>query len=184
MAEVRVGLGGEVYAQLPGLRPVYDGALDVLDDLTTDYEKTIEIGAGTGSIGRLLGIKMTDSHLQADKKVQLLYALQGQPVIKYPSDVVKLDALTACRRFKPDCVLGCYVTHLWREGMNSGNMYGVDFERLLPQLKRLILVGNLRTHADNPIMAIDHMEIDLPGDLLTRSDETELNRIFVWDNMA
>ncbi len=37
--------------------------LDVLDDLTADYEKTIEIGAGTGSIGRLLGIKMTDSHL-------------------------------------------------------------------------------------------------------------------------
>lgn len=66
--------------------------LDVLDDLTADYEKTIEIGVGTGSIGRLLGIKMTDRHLQADKKVQLLYALQGQPVIKYPSDVVKLDA--------------------------------------------------------------------------------------------
>ena len=39
---------------------------ELLDDLTADYEKTIEIGAGTGSIGRLLGIKMTDSHLQAD----------------------------------------------------------------------------------------------------------------------
>ena len=52
----------------------------------------------------------------------------------------------------------------------------------LQQLKRLILVGNLRPHADNPIMAINHMEIDLHGDLLTRSDETELNRIFVWDN--
>ena len=72
--------------------------LDELDDLTADYEKTIEIGAGTGSIGRLLRIKMTGSHLQADKKVQFLYALQGQPVIKYPPDVVKLDALTACRR--------------------------------------------------------------------------------------
>ena len=103
--------------------------LDVLDDPTVDYERTIEIGAGTGSIGRLLWIKMTDSHLQADKKVQLLYALQGQPDIKYPPDVVKLDALTACRRFKPDCVLGCYVTHLWREGISSGNMYGVDFGR-------------------------------------------------------
>ena len=80
-------------------------------------------------------------------------------------------------------LIRCYhVTHLWREGMQGGNMYGVDFERLLPQLKRLILVGNLRTHAGNPIMAIDHMEIDLHGDLLTRSDETELNRVFVWDN--
>lgn len=31
-------------------------------------------------------------------------------------------------------------------------------------------------------MAIDHMEIDLQYDLITRSDEPELNRIFVWDN--
>lgn len=155
--------------------------LDVLDDLIGDY-KTIEIGAGTGSIGRLLDIKMTDSHLQADKVIQQYYAAQGQPVIKYPPDVIKADALTAYRRFKPECMLGCYVTHLWREGMQGGNMYGVDFERLLPQLKRLILVGNLRTHAGNPIMAIDHMEIDLQGDLITRSDEPELNRIFVWDN--
>lgn len=89
--------------------------LDVLDDLTADYEKTIEIGAGTRSIGRLLGIKMTDSHLQADKKVQLLYALHGQPVIKYPPDVVKLDALTACRRFKPGFEqFGCCANWLLR----------------------------------------------------------------------
>lgn len=86
----------------------------------------------------------------------------------------------AYRRFKPVCVMGCYVAHLWREGINSGNMYGVDFERLLPQLKHLILVGNKRTHAGTPIMALDHTEIDLYGDLITRSDDRD--RIFVWDN--
>ena len=43
--------------------------LDVLEDLTADYRKVIEIGAGTGSIGRLLGIKMTDSYMQQDNKV-------------------------------------------------------------------------------------------------------------------
>lgn len=154
--------------------------LDVLDDLMGDY-KTIEIGAGTGSIGRLLDIKMTDSHLQADKMIQQYYAAQGQPVIKYPPDVIKADALTAYRRFKPECMLGCYVTHHWRDGMQGGNMYDVDFERLLPLLKRVILVGNLRT-CGNPIMALDHTEIDLHGDLLTCSDDRELDRIFVWDN--
>ena len=40
--------------------------LDILDDLMQDYEQVIEIGAGTGSIGRLLGINMTDSYLQQD----------------------------------------------------------------------------------------------------------------------
>lgn len=61
-------------------------------------------------------------------------------------------------------------------------MFGVDFERLLPLVKRLILVGNKRTHAANPIMALDHMEIDLKGDLITRSDDRTLDCIFVWDN--
>lgn len=55
-------------------------------------------------------------------------------------------------------------------------------DRSLPQIKRLILVSNLRTHADNPIMAIDHMEIDLHGDLLTRSDDRDLDRVFVCDS--
>ena len=157
--------------------------LDVLEDLTADYEKVIEIGAGTGSIGRLLGIKMTDSYMQQDNKVaKKLYELTGQPAIKYPQDVIKADALTAYRRFKPDCILGCYVTHKYREDIGSGNMFGVDFERLLPLVKRLILVGNKFTHADNPIMALEHMEIDLKGGLITRSNERALDRIFVWDN--
>lgn len=157
--------------------------LDVLEDLTADYEKVIEIGAGTGSVGRMLGIKMTDSYMQQDNKVaKKLYELTGQPVIKYPRDVIKADALAAYRRFKPDCILGCYVTHKYREDIGSGNMFGVDFERLLPLVKRLILVGNKFTHADNPIMAIDHMEIDLNGGLITRSSERALDRIFVWNN--
>ena len=80
--------------------------LDVLEDLTADYMKVIEIGAGTGSIGRLLGIKMTDSYMQQDNKVaKKLYELTRQPVIKYPHDVIKADALTAYRRFKPDCTI-------------------------------------------------------------------------------
>ena len=157
--------------------------LDVLDDLTADYRKVIEIGAGSGSIGRLLGIKMTDSYMQQNNKaVKKLYELTRQPIIKYPRDVIKADALTAYRRFKPDCILGCYVTHKYREDIGSGNMFGVDFERLLPLVKRLILVGNKFTHADNPIMALDHTEIDLKGALITRSRERTLDRIFVWDN--
>ena len=156
--------------------------LDALGELIEGY-RTIEIGAGSGSVGRLLGIKMTDSCVQRDnKEVRSYYELARQPVIKYPLDVIKADALTAYRRFKPECILGCYVTHLFRKGMIDGSVYGVDFERLLPLVKRLILVGNKRTHQSNPIMALRHREIDLGGKLLTRSADSTLNRIFVWDN--
>ena len=157
--------------------------LDVLEDLTAGF-KTIEIGAGTGNIGRHLGIKMTDSHLQQlNKTVKALYELTRQPVIQYPSAVIKADALTAYRRFKPECILGCYVTHLYRDGMATGNMYGVDFERLLPLVKRLVLVGNKDTHWENPIMSLPHTEIDLHGGLITRSEDRSGDRIFVWDNL-
>lgn len=156
--------------------------LDVLEDLT-DGLKTIEIGAGSGSIGRHLGIKMTDSHLQQDNAmVKKLYELTGQPVIHYPPDVIKADALTAYRRFKPECILGCYVTHRWREGMQNGNMYGVDFERLLPLIRRLVLVGNKHVHWKNPIMSLKHREIDLHGALITRNEDRSADRIYVWDN--
>ena len=156
--------------------------LDMLADLT-DGLKTIEIGAGSGSIGRHLGIKMTDSYLQQDNAtVKKLYELTGQPVIHYPPDVIKADALTAYRRFKPECVLGCYVTHRWLEGMQNGNMYGVDFERLLPLIKRLVLVGNKHVHWENPIMSFKHREIDLHGTVITRNEDRSADRIYVWDN--
>lgn len=156
--------------------------LDMLADLT-DGLKTIEIGAGSGSIGRHLGIKMTDSYLQQDNAlVKKLYELTGQPVIHYPPDVIKADALTAYRRFKPECILGCYVTHRWREGMQNGNMYGVDFERLLPLIRRLVLVGNKHVHWENPIMSLNHREIDLHGALITRNEDRSADRIYVWDN--
>lgn len=156
--------------------------LDALEDLTEGL-RTIEIGAGSGSIGRHLGIKMTDSYLQQDnEQVKVFYQLTGQSLIHYPPDVIKADALTAYRRFKPECILGCYVTHRWREGMRNGSMYGVDFERLLPLVKRLILIGNKHTHGENPIMALRHREIDLQGALITRSEDRASDRIFVWDS--
>ena len=96
--------------------------------------------------------------------------------------MIKADAVTSYRRFKPKCILGCYVTHRWRKGMRNGNMYGVDFERLLPLVKRLILVGNKRTHGENPIMALRHREIDLHGALITRSEDRASDGIFVWDS--
>ena len=157
--------------------------LDALEELISGY-KTIEIGAGSGNIGRHLGIKMTDSYLQARKDIKEYYAALGQPVIKYPQDIIKADAITAFRRFRPECVLGCYVTHKWRPGMgDDGNMYGVDFERLLPLVKRIVIVGNKKIHSSNPIMKLPHREIDLDGGIITRNADRSSDRIFVWDNI-
>lgn len=153
--------------------------IDYLDELIGD-DKAIEICAGNGYIGSNLDIIMTDSYQQQDDKVTCLYYdLMKQPRIKYPANVMKLEASRAVRQMKPHTVIGCYATHKWREDTQSGNDKGVDFADVFSKVQRLVLVGNLQTHKDNPLMELPHEEIALPG-LLTRATDQSLNRIFIW----
>lgn len=154
--------------------------IDYLDNLI-GQEKTIEVGAGNGFIGRELNIPMTDSHQQQDPKVKAYYEFMKQPVIKYPADVMKMDAATAVRRFKPHTVIGCYITHKWREDTQDGNDKGIDMYDTFNHCQRLVMVGNLYTHRNNPLMQVHHQEIELPG-LLTRSVDDSTNRIFIWQH--
>lgn len=155
--------------------------INELKTLIGDHS-AIEIGAGNGWIGRALGIPLTDSFQQRDDpETVLMYTLMRQPLIQYPDDIIKMEAIEAVEHFHPHTVLGAYITHKWEYGMSNGNMHGVDFKALLQKVKRLILVGNLETHADNPLMCYKHQEIQLSG-LITRSEDSSSNRIFVWDN--
>lgn len=151
--------------------------LESLKSLSAGY-KTIEIGAGTGNIGRNLGIQMTDSYLQEDPRIAAYYMAAGQPTIRYPKDVVKCEAVAAARLTKAECVIGCYVTHWSTEG--PGSSWGVKFERLLPMVRRLILVGNDKTHGANPIMKVFHKELSLPGKIITRAGADADQKIYVW----
>ena len=155
--------------------------IEFLDGLIGE-ESAIEICAGNGFIGRELGIPVTDSYQQQDDPAtSLLYSLAGQPTIKDPKDVVKLEANKAVDKFRPHTVIACYATHKWRYDTMSGNDKGVDFQKLLRKVKRLVLVGNTEVHKDNPLMEIPHEEIILPG-YITRSAHPETNRIFIWKN--
>lgn len=154
--------------------------IDYLDELIGE-EKAIEICAGNGYIGSNLDIIMTDSYQQQDDKLACMYYdLMRQPRIKYPASVIKLEASRAVRRINPHTVIGCYATHKWREDTQSGNDKGVDFGDVFSKVQRLILVGNLQTHKDNPLMELPHEEVVLPG-LLTRAADQSLNRIFIWN---
>jgi hypothetical protein len=153
--------------------------IDFLDNELGD--NAIEIGSGRGFIGRELGMICTDSHLQERKDIVLQYTLMGQPVIKYPKHVRNMDAIKAVIALHPDTVLGCFVTHKWRNDTQDGNYWGVDFNNLLKRVKKLILVGNLNVHKNNPILQLPHKEIKLEG-LITRAIDQDQNRILIWEN--
>lgn len=155
--------------------------IDFLDKEIGD-NSAIEICCGNGFIGRELNIPITDSCQQRDdKETALYYKLHGQPTIKYPKDVIKMEALEAVKHFRPHTVLGCYATHKYSYVTNDGNDHGVEFVKLLKRVKKLILVGNLVIHKNNPIMKLPHKEIWLEG-LITRAEDPMTNRIFIWEN--
>ena len=95
--------------------------IDSLDEIIGVDSNAIEICCGNGVIGRKLNMTLTDSKIQQDNvEIKKQYLASGNPPITYPGDVEKLEALEAVRKYKPDTVLACFGTHLWKPGMNTG----------------------------------------------------------------
>ncbi|MBO4499190.1 MAG: hypothetical protein J5732_02925 [Bacteroidaceae bacterium] len=75
---------------------------EIDDDPAYEPHSAIEICAGTGWIGRALGIPITDSHIQERPDIRDTYIIQGAIPIIYPADVENLDALAAVRKYHPE----------------------------------------------------------------------------------
>jgi hypothetical protein len=140
---------------------------------------TIEIGAGNGAIGRALGIPITDNKMQNWPTIRAHYEKTGQPIIDYPDDVEELDYKVAITKYKPQTVIGAFITHKWKPGMEQGNMFGPEEEIILKRVKRYIMIGNLVSHEAKPILRVKHQELYFPW-LITRGVDQTKNRIFVW----
>lgn len=141
----------------------------------------IEIGSGNGAFSRWLNIKGTDSKIQETPEIKLLYALQNVATTNPPDDIEKLDALEAIKKYKPEIVIGTYVTNKWKDGDKDGFCNGADHDEFwkLDYLKKYIMVGNKRVHLNHTFLKNKHEEIYEPW-LISRSEQT-LNRIFVWE---
>lgn len=140
----------------------------------------IEIGAGNGAISRKLGIPITDSRMQERSDIKFFYNLSGQPTIKYPDDVEKLEAIEAINKYKPDTTIGAFITHKFDHKIGNGNAFGVDEELLLSKVKKYINICNKITHKDKPILKLEHEEFQFEW-LITRAVNQSENAIFVFE---
>jgi hypothetical protein len=146
--------------------------------------KTIEIGAGVGTIGRALGIPLTDScYMRTNAEVIAYYTLMGQPLTKYPEDIEELDAVAAVDKYKPEIVVGSWITHKYtvERAELGGNMFGVDEEYVLRNVKKYIMIGNDQVHRLKPLLALPHEKF-CPDWLYSRSMSGRPNIIFIWEN--
>ncbi len=144
----------------------------------------IEIGCGLGLLGRHLNIHITDSKIQDEPCVKNYYSLIGQPVIKYPSYVEKLDAIAAVNKYKPDVVIGAWITR-WIDPYilpptdgYGGSIYGVKENLLIDSVKKYIHIGTESTHKYK--LQNKPTRIIKPSWLLSRSSKND-NIIYIWD---
>lgn len=144
----------------------------------------IEIGAGLGGIGRALGITMTDSHVQTTPVMLAYYRAMGQVPIQPPDDVLKFEANEAIDHFKPEVVVGCYITQKYLPGdedtKTGSSVYGVDELVMLPKIKTYLNIGNSSVHHDKRIRNLPHTVYQFDW-LFTRSTDPDKNEIVVWE---
>ncbi len=141
-------------------------------------KSAIEIGAGLGVIGRALGVPLTDNKMQEWPEIRITYEMMGQPTIKYPPDIIELDAIAAVEQYKPDIVIGSYITHKWDDYTQSGNWWGVDTLKLVEMVPEYLMVGNLHTHRNDPAMRCVN-RIERHDFLFTRGGQ-KTSAIFCW----
>lgn len=139
----------------------------------------IEIGAGNGAFGRALGIPSTDSYQQTQPDVIAYYQLLGQPVVNYGPDVIKMDAYDAVRAYKPDVVIGQWITHRFDPVTQTGNEHGPDEFDILDHCQVYIHVGTSALHAAKPVMRRPH-HIEKPSFVYSRAKGDSTDFVAVW----
>jgi hypothetical protein len=142
----------------------------------------IEICAGKGGIGRALGIPSTDSYQQTTPEMRAYYSLMRQPIIVPPDYVEKIEANEAVRKYKPEVVIGCFVTQRWRSEEDAdGNMFGPLEEEWVEDGVTYIHVGNEHTHRNKRILSLPHETFHFPW-LRSRAIDQSKNVIWVWND--
>jgi len=120
--------------------------------------KAIEIGSGNGVMAKALNITATDTLQQADLKYKRLYEAMQQPTIKYGVNVERYEAEEAVYHYKPDIVIGAWVTHKYnpKRHFEEGNEVGIREEKIIEKCKKYIFIGHEFTHRKKPILRTYH----------------------------
>lgn len=141
----------------------------------------IEIGAGNGVLAQALGIPATDNKQQEMPKYRAAYELSKQPIVRYGDNIVEMNASRAVRQYKPQVVLGSWITHKYDPArhVEGGNEIGVDQRDVLLHCEQYIVVGNEHTHRFNPLWSRPH-EIDYPPYVFSRASNGRREFICTW----
>lgn len=165
--------------------------IELIDFLRKEIEgfSCIEIGSGNGSIGRSLNIPMTDNCMQNWASVKANYQVLKTPTINYPKDIIEMDALAAVNYYKPQVLIGSWITQKFEPHMNnysevSANVFGVDEFELLRKVRKYIHIGNEHTHESKEIFKKYKAKRIYSDCLISRSQRKDDNVIYIFKGMV
>jgi len=158
--------------------------VEYLRDLIGDRE-AIEIGAGHGVLAQALGIPATDSRQQAQGYARAIYEATGRPPVQYGPNVEEMHASRAVRHYRPQVVVGCWVTHLFdpRRPEAGGNNAGIDEWDILRNCGQYVVVGNDAVHGVKAIWSRPH-HVEHPPWLYSRAVAGGGDFVAVWRGVS
>jgi len=156
-------------------------SIGFIHSLIGDPKNCIEVGAGNGWLGYLLGVRMTDSWLQRKPEVAQIYEGSKQPTIEYGLDVEKLDAISAVKKYKPDTVIASWVSDLLN--LSWSNPYAIDEVEMMNHCRRYIFIGTRQQHHYKALIKSWPKTKQYQGrGLLSRSKDDSQNLIWVFEH--
>lgn len=143
----------------------------------------IEIGAGNGVLSERLSIRATDNFQQRMPKYIERYRAMQQPTVPYGDNVEEIDANRAVRKYKPQVVIACWVTHKYdkRRHKAGGNEVGVKEEEIIAGCESYVVIGNEYVHEGKSIWNLPH-QIIYPDWLYSRATNGTRDFVAVWNS--
>lgn len=140
----------------------------------------LEVGSGNGVLAEALGIRATDSRQQSRAEIKAYYTALRQAPVSYGTNVECFTAKEAVGKYKPDVVLGAWVTHKYNpsEHWREGNRDGLDEVAIVCRAD-YINIGHTYVHRNKPVLQIPH-EVFYPDWLVSRALSPGKNYIAVW----
>lgn len=124
----------------------------------------IEIGSGNADLGFHLGIRCTDSYNQQTLEVKRFYHLTGQIATEPASSVEEIDAIKAIKKYRPEVVVGAWITPKYNKKTSDGNPYGPDDFEILRNVDEYIHVGCHKQHGKGrrKTLSMPHETFEFP----------------------
>jgi len=146
--------------------------------------KAIEIGAGNGVLAEALGIPATDNFQQRMPFYSEWYRMQSLVTVPYGPNVIEMHASRAVRHYKPDVVIGCWVTHKYdpKQHDRGGNEIGIDEPDILRHCAQYIFIGNEKVHEKAPIWSRKHT-ISYPPFVYSRAHNGSRDFIAIFEGL-